>query len=44
MQIYKIREGKIFVPFLLENIDENVFDENPCLISNKNKVFSLFSK
>ena len=29
MQIYRIREGKFYVPFLLENIYEYVFDENP---------------
>lgn len=29
MQIYRIREGKFFVPSILENIYEYVFDENP---------------
>lgn len=27
MQIYRIREGKFYVPFLLENIYEYLFDE-----------------
>lgn len=40
MQIYRIREGKFLEPFLLENIYEYVFDENPCLLLSRNKVFT----
>ena len=40
MQIYRIREGKFLVPFLLEDIYEYVFDENPCLLLSRNKGFT----
>lgn len=39
MQIYRIREGKFYVPFLLENIYEYLFDEKTCLLLNRNKVY-----
>ena len=40
MQTYRIREGKFLVPFLLEDIYEYVFDENPCLLLSRNKGFT----
>ena len=42
MQIYRIREGKFYVPFLLENIYEYLFDEKTCLLLNRNKVMSQY--